>query len=112
MSRSYDDGVWKEMSELGWPGIFIDDGYVTGAQPALGKLLTRLAISIVGAGNPGTTHLQLAKGLTIPWDFFTCFHIHHTEIYSRQHSSLLGFDIELLLKREIFLVAAQVAERR
>ncbi len=27
-ARSYDDGLWKEISELGWPGIAIaeDDG--------------------------------------------------------------------------------------
>src|SRR3982750_3247919 len=23
----YDDALWKEMSELGWPGIFIDEQY-------------------------------------------------------------------------------------
>lgn len=26
-SRSYDDGLWKEISELGWPGIAIDEEY-------------------------------------------------------------------------------------
>jgi alkylation response protein AidB-like acyl-CoA dehydrogenase len=27
-ARSYDDGLWKEISELGWPGIAVseDDG--------------------------------------------------------------------------------------
>jgi alkylation response protein AidB-like acyl-CoA dehydrogenase len=24
---SYDDGLWTEMAELGWPGIFIDEGH-------------------------------------------------------------------------------------
>ena len=105
------DEVFGTVYELD-KAIFIDDGYITGAQPALGKLLTRLAICIVGAGNPGTTHLQLAKGFTVPRDFLPCFHIHHAEIDTRQHGSLLGFDIELLFKRKIFLVAAQVAERR
>ncbi len=23
----YDDEVWRELSELGWPGIFIDERY-------------------------------------------------------------------------------------
>src|SRR5204862_7828159 len=105
------DQVFGGVYELD-EAIFIDDGYVTGAQPALGKLRARLAISIVGAGNPGTSHLQLAKGLTIPGDFLPCFHIYHAEIDPWKHGSLFGFDIELLFKRKIFLVAAQIAERR
>ncbi len=24
---SYDDALWKEISELGWPGIFIEEAY-------------------------------------------------------------------------------------
>jgi alkylation response protein AidB-like acyl-CoA dehydrogenase len=26
-SGSYDDGLWKEMSELGWSGIFVEEGF-------------------------------------------------------------------------------------
>jgi alkylation response protein AidB-like acyl-CoA dehydrogenase len=26
-SESYDDGAWREMCELGWPGIFIEEGH-------------------------------------------------------------------------------------
>src|SRR5436305_14493420 len=97
------DQVFGAVNKLN-EAIFIDDGDITCAQPALGKFRTRLTIRVVSAGNPGASHLQLSESLAIPGDLLPCFHIYHAEVDTRQHRSLFGFDIELLIKWEMFLV--------
>src|SRR5918996_5388387 len=81
-ARSYDDGLWKEISELGWPGIAIaeDDGgqglgmvdlavlleqagYACAPSPLLGSAGAALAISAAGSAEQRAEWLpKLASG--------------------------------------------------
>jgi alkylation response protein AidB-like acyl-CoA dehydrogenase len=81
-SRAYDDGLWKEISELGWPGIAIaeDDGgqdlgmvelavlleqggYACAPSPLLGSAGAALAISEAGSDEQRAEWLpRLASG--------------------------------------------------
>jgi alkylation response protein AidB-like acyl-CoA dehydrogenase len=81
-SRSYDDGLWKEISELGWPGIAIaeedggqglgmvelavlleESGYACAPTPLLGSAGAALAISAAGSDEQKAEWLpKLASG--------------------------------------------------
>jgi alkylation response protein AidB-like acyl-CoA dehydrogenase len=81
-SRSYDDGLWRQMSELGWPGIAIpeDDGgqglgmvelavlleqsgYACAPSPLLGSAGAALMISAAGSDEQRAEWLpKLASG--------------------------------------------------
>jgi alkylation response protein AidB-like acyl-CoA dehydrogenase len=81
-SRSYDDGLWKEISELGWPGIAISEddggqglgmveltilleeaGYVCAPSPLLGTAGAALVISAAGSDDQRSEWLpKLASG--------------------------------------------------
>jgi alkylation response protein AidB-like acyl-CoA dehydrogenase len=81
-SRSYDEGLWRQMSELGWPGIAIpeDDGgqglgmvelavlleqggYACAPSPLLGSAGTALVISAAGSDEQRAEWLpKLASG--------------------------------------------------
>src|ERR687897_1442509 len=81
-SRAYDDGLWKQISELGWPGIAIaeDDGgqglgmvelavlleqsgYACAPSPLLGSVGAALAISAAGSDEQRAEWLpKLASG--------------------------------------------------
>src|ERR687898_43379 len=81
-ARSYDDGLWKEISDLGWPGIAIaeDDGgqglgmvdlavlleqagYACAPSPLLGSAGAALAISAAGSDEQRAEWLpKLASG--------------------------------------------------
>src|SRR4051794_22682301 len=84
-ARSYDDGLWKEMSELGWPGIAITEehdghglgmvglavlleetGYACAPSPLLGSAGAALAISAAGSDEQRAEWLpKLASGEAI-----------------------------------------------
>ena len=79
---SYDDGLWREISELGWPGIAIaeddggqglgmvelsalleESGYVCAPSPLLGTAGTALVISAAGSDEQRSEWLpKLASG--------------------------------------------------
>jgi alkylation response protein AidB-like acyl-CoA dehydrogenase len=81
-ARSYDDGLWKEISELGWPGIAISDadggqglgmvelvvlleesGYACAPSPLLGTAGAALVISAAGSDEQRAEWLpKLASG--------------------------------------------------
>ena len=81
-SRSYDDGLWKEISELGWPGIAVPEedggqglglielallleegGYACAPSPLLGTAGAALAISAAGSDEQRSEWLpKLASG--------------------------------------------------
>ncbi len=81
-SRSYDDGLWKEIAELGWPGIAIADGdggqglgmvelavlleesgYACAPSPLLGSAGAALVISAAGSDEQRAEWLpKLASG--------------------------------------------------
>jgi alkylation response protein AidB-like acyl-CoA dehydrogenase len=81
-SRSYDDGLWKEISELGWPGIAIaeadggqglgmvelavlleESGYACAPTPLLGTAGAALVISAAGSDEQRAEWLpKLASG--------------------------------------------------
>jgi alkylation response protein AidB-like acyl-CoA dehydrogenase len=81
-ARSYDDGLWKEISELGWPGIAISEddggqglgmvelavlleesGYVCAPSPLLGTAGAALVISAAGSDEQRAEWLpKLASG--------------------------------------------------
>jgi alkylation response protein AidB-like acyl-CoA dehydrogenase len=81
-SRSYDDGLWKEISELGWPGIAIaeedggqglgmvelavlleESGYACAPTPLLGSAGAALVISAAGSDEQRAEWLpKLASG--------------------------------------------------
>jgi alkylation response protein AidB-like acyl-CoA dehydrogenase len=81
-SRSYDDGLWKEISELGWPGIAIAEedggqglgvvelavlleecGYACAPTPLLGSAGAALVISAAGSDEQKAEWLpKLASG--------------------------------------------------
>jgi alkylation response protein AidB-like acyl-CoA dehydrogenase len=80
--RSYDDGLWKEISELGWPGIAIaeddggqglgmvelavlleESGYACAPTPLLGSAGAALVISAAGSDEQKSEWLpKLASG--------------------------------------------------
>jgi alkylation response protein AidB-like acyl-CoA dehydrogenase len=84
-ARSYDDGVWKEISELGWPGIAIteehdghglgmvglavlleESGYACAPTPLLGSAGAALALSAAGSEEQRAEWLpKLASGEAI-----------------------------------------------
>src|SRR4051794_36596952 len=81
-SRSYDDALWKEISELGWPGIAISEddggqglgmvelavlmeesGYACAPSPLLGTAGAALVISAAGSDEQRAEWLpKLASG--------------------------------------------------
>ena len=81
-ARSYDDGLWKEISDLGWPGIAISEddggqglgmvelvvlleesGYVCAPSPLLGTAGAALVISAAGSDEQRSEWLpKLASG--------------------------------------------------
>jgi alkylation response protein AidB-like acyl-CoA dehydrogenase len=81
-SRSYDDGLWKEISELGWPGIAVgeadggqglgmvelavlleESGYACAPTPLLGTAGAALVISAAGSDEQRAEWLpKLASG--------------------------------------------------
>ena len=81
-ARSYDDGLWKEISELGWPGIAISEddggqglgmvelgvlleesGYACAPSPLLGTAGAALVISAAGSDEQRAEWLpKLASG--------------------------------------------------
>jgi alkylation response protein AidB-like acyl-CoA dehydrogenase len=81
-SRSYDDGLWRQMSELGWPGIAISEddggqglgmvelavlleqsGYACAPSPLLGSAGAALMISAAGSDEQRAEWLpKLASG--------------------------------------------------
>jgi alkylation response protein AidB-like acyl-CoA dehydrogenase len=81
-SRSYDDGLWKQISELGWPGIAIaeedggqglgmvelavlleESGYACAPSPLLGTAGAALVISAAGSDEQRSEWLpRLASG--------------------------------------------------
>ena len=81
-ARSYDDGLWKEISELGWPGIAISEddggqglgmvelavlleesGYACAPSPLLGTAGAALVISAAGSDEQRSEWLpKLASG--------------------------------------------------
>jgi alkylation response protein AidB-like acyl-CoA dehydrogenase len=81
-SRSYDDGLWRQMSELGWPGISISEddggqglgmvelavlleqsGYACAPSPLLGSAGAALMISAAGSDEQRAEWLpKLASG--------------------------------------------------
>jgi alkylation response protein AidB-like acyl-CoA dehydrogenase len=81
-ARSYDDGLWKEISDLGWPGIAISEddggqglgmvelvvlleesGYVCAPSPLLGTAGAALVISAAGSEEQRSEWLpKLASG--------------------------------------------------
>jgi alkylation response protein AidB-like acyl-CoA dehydrogenase len=81
-SRSYDDGLWKEISELGWPGIAVaeadggqglgmvelavlleESGYACAPTPLLGTAGAALMISAAGSDEQRAEWLpKLASG--------------------------------------------------
>ena len=69
-SASYDDSLWQEMSELGWPGIFVDEsfggqglgvvelvilmeelGYVAAPSPFFSNAAAGLLVQFAGSGD-------------------------------------------------------------
>jgi alkylation response protein AidB-like acyl-CoA dehydrogenase len=62
-SGSYDDGLWKEMAELGWPGIFIDEEH---AGQGLGVVELVIVMEELGyALAPSPFFSNAAAGLVI-----------------------------------------------
>src|SRR5215208_4733443 len=81
-ARSYDDGLWKEISELGWPGIAVSEddggqdlgmvelavlleesGYACAPSPLLGSAGAALVISAAGSDSQRSEWLpKLASG--------------------------------------------------
>ena len=51
-ARSYDDGLWKQISELGWPGIAIaeDDGFLEGFLAGAAIIVATAAIIYLTGG--------------------------------------------------------------
>ena len=84
-ARSYDDGIWKEISELGWPGIAIteeheghglgmvglavlleESGYACAPTPLLGSAGAALVLSAAGSEDQRAEWLpKLASGEAI-----------------------------------------------
>ena len=91
--------------------ISIDYSHIAGAQPTVGEFVTGLTVVVVGARDPGTTHLEFSKRRVIPGHFLATLHIDHAELNPRQRRSLACADTELFFRRQVQLMTSQLTER-